>query len=287
MLYVHPTDEERRHRLSSILRDARGRISRDTRTLGTALRFPGRVGKPVSQEEVAEVIGVSRVWYAMLETGRPIRTSVALLDRICDALSLREEQRSELFELAIPEISTRMFEMRHSAILEASTQLRSSVKRLWSTSTVVEALSAAAEESSRHFSDAELVFFVHRVAQGRWDHPFIVDRGIGPQNNRFYEELASHLTPARFDEVVLYPILSEPGDVGTVHSYGATSVGDLYVSESVKHKLHRCMFLHARIRSRAGVTGGITIKHAREHEYTQADHAFLSAIASLASLALS
>jgi transcriptional regulator with XRE-family HTH domain len=287
MLYNQTADDERLRRLSNLLKDARRGIPVNTQSLGNNLRFPGRVGKRVSQEEVAEAIGVSRNWYSMLETGRPIRASVALLERICNVLTLDERQRASVFELGIPEIPTRVIELRHSAILEASTRMRSSVKRLWSTSTVEEALSAAAEESSRHFDDAELVFFVHRVAQGRWDHPFIVDRGMGPRNARFYEELAASLTPARFDEVVLYPALSEPGDVGTLDSYGATSVADLYETERAKHKLHRCMFLHARIRSRMGVIGGITIKHAREHEYSEVDRAVISAIASLTSLALS
>lgn len=287
MLHTELTDDERRRRLSELLREARRSISVDTHSLGNTLRFPGRVGKRVTQEEIAEAIGVSRVWYAMLETGQPVRASVALLERICNALGLDEQQRACVFELGIPQISARMIELRHSAILQASMQMRSSVKRLWSTSTVEEALSAAAEESSRYFEDAQLVFFVRRVAQGRWEHPFIVDRGIGARSARFYAELASSLTPDRFDEVVLYPALAEPGDVGTVDSYAATSVADLYETERAKHKLHRCMFIHARIRSRDGLTGGITVKHAREREYSEVDRAVISAIASLTSLALS
>jgi len=136
MLYTQPTDEERLRRLSTLLKDARRSIPVDAQSLGNSLRFPGRVGKPVSQEEVAEVVDVSRVWYAVLETGRPIRASAPLLERICNALMLDEQQRASVFELAIPEISTRMVEMRHSDILQASTRMRSSVKRLWSASTV-------------------------------------------------------------------------------------------------------------------------------------------------------
>lgn len=286
MLYTAPTDEERLRRLSDLLKGARRNIPANSCALGNSLRFPGRVGKAVSQEEIAEAIGVSRVWYAMLETGRPIRASVALLERLCNALMLDEQQRSSLFELGIPEIASRVNELRESAILEASARMRASAKRLWSTSSIEEALAAAAEESTAYFHDAELVFFVHRVAIGRWNHPYIVDRGLGQENASFFEDLAASLTPTRFDEVALYPALSEPGEVGTRDSFSATSVGELYEAESVKHKLDRCTFLHARIRSRAGVIGGITVKHAHEHEYSEFDRAALSAIASLTSLVM-
>lgn len=198
-----------------------------------------------------------------------------------------EQERTPGFELGVPELSLHRVELRHSAIVEASSLVRSTLSRLWSASTVEEALSGAAEGASSHFGDAALVGFVHRIAQGRWNTPFLVDRGVGARNARYYDDLVSSLTPARVDEVALYPVLPEPGDVGTLDSYGATSVAEILEAERAKHKIHCLVLLHARIRSRNGVIGGITIKHEKDHEYSEVDRAIISAIASFASLALS
>jgi transcriptional regulator with XRE-family HTH domain len=281
-----PADDERLGRFSNLLREARRRIPVDRASLGNMLRLPSRIGKPVSQEEFAEAIGVSRVWYGMLEGGRLPRVSVPLLERICDALMLDERQRADVFQLGVPEISSQFIATQHAAVLEASAQLRAVARRLWSASTVEEALVIAAEESTRHFSDAALVFFVHRIAPGRWRYPFVLDRGLGSRNGHMFEELALSLTPAGFDEIALHPALSLPGDVGTRDSFRITSVGEAYEAAAAKHRLHRSRFIHARIRSRGGVTAGITVKHASEHDYSDVERATLSAIASLTSLAL-
>lgn len=284
---VHAADDGRLCRLGTLLREARNRIPPDTASLGNMLRLPSRVGKRVSQEEIAEAIGVSRVWYALLENGRIHRPSVVLLERTCNALMLDERQREDLFQLGVPEISSRLVEFQHAAILEASARLRKTANRLWSASSVDEALAIAAEETTQHFGDAALVFFVHRVAPGQWRHPSVVDRGLGSRNRQMFEELASSLPPEGFDEVALYPALSNPGDIGTRDSFRLTSVADAYEAAVAKHKLHRSSFIHARIRSRAGDAAGITVKHASEYAYSDAQRAVISAISSITSLALS
>jgi transcriptional regulator with XRE-family HTH domain len=58
----------------------------------------------VTQEEVAECIGVSRVWYATLESQSGVRTSPALLDRLASALMLTTDERASLFNIALPEL---------------------------------------------------------------------------------------------------------------------------------------------------------------------------------------
>ena len=63
-----------------------------------------RRGRHVTQEELAEAIGVSRVWYQMLESSAKIRTSPGLLDRLSRTLMISAEERATLFELAIPEL---------------------------------------------------------------------------------------------------------------------------------------------------------------------------------------
>ena len=58
----------------------------------------------MTQEEVAESIGVSRVWYATLESQQGVRTSPALLDRLASALMLTADERTSLFNIALPEL---------------------------------------------------------------------------------------------------------------------------------------------------------------------------------------
>jgi transcriptional regulator with XRE-family HTH domain len=90
--------------LNKFLKERRFRIDPETTELGTFKRLPDRRGRPITQEELAECIGVSRTWYAMLESQTPVRTSAALLDRLASALMLSAEDRASLFNLALPEL---------------------------------------------------------------------------------------------------------------------------------------------------------------------------------------
>jgi DNA-binding XRE family transcriptional regulator len=104
-------DDERLHRFSDVLRRHRLAIPVEAKSLGDFVRLPNRIGKIVSQEEFAEAIGVSRCWYGMLEVGRPVRPSIALLERICDALMLDEPKRVQLVDLAFPSLSQSLSKM--------------------------------------------------------------------------------------------------------------------------------------------------------------------------------
>jgi hypothetical protein len=66
----------------AFLKEQRRRIPRDTLSLGPYLRLPFRRGKVVTQEELAEVIGVSRVWYSMLESGAALKSSPRVVTRL-------------------------------------------------------------------------------------------------------------------------------------------------------------------------------------------------------------
>jgi transcriptional regulator with XRE-family HTH domain len=96
-------DQERRRRLSAFLLNKRRRIDPNAPRVGTYTRRNNRIGRPLTQEEVAEALDVSRQWYAALEMGSSIRPSAALLDRIATFFKLREAERLTLFRLAIPE----------------------------------------------------------------------------------------------------------------------------------------------------------------------------------------
>ena len=96
-------ESERRLSFSNVLRDFRTAIPRDATHLGDFVRHPSRVGKAVSQEELAEALDVTRIWYGSLER-TAVRPSIALLDRLCSVLALTMAQRLLLIVLAIPEL---------------------------------------------------------------------------------------------------------------------------------------------------------------------------------------
>ena len=93
--------------LRVLLRHFRVRIDPDETALGPQARLPSRRGKSVTQEELAECIGVSRYWYGLLESERPVRVSIALLDRLARILMLSAGERAMLFALAVPELDFR------------------------------------------------------------------------------------------------------------------------------------------------------------------------------------
>jgi hypothetical protein len=138
-----------------------------------------------------------------------------------------------------------------------------------------------------HFSDAALVLSVHRIAPGRWNRPLVADGGMGRQDKLLFEDLAATLGPECFDDVALYPMLCQPGDIATRESVAAASIGAAYEAAVARQNLQRSALLHVRIRSRGGVIGGITVKHASERDYSEIELAGVATIASLTSLALS
>ena len=134
-------------RLGPLLRRCRVRIEARRTALGDFERLPVRVGKPVTQEEVAEAVGITRQWYARLERDRAPRISAALVARLADALLMVDDERALLFRLALPELRSAALTDRSSAMVEAFTSFRALVRRLWAASTESEALSIAREHA--------------------------------------------------------------------------------------------------------------------------------------------
>jgi transcriptional regulator with XRE-family HTH domain len=62
-------------------------------------RVPG-----LRREEVADLAEISPAWYTMLEKARNIRVSPRVLDRLATALRLSDEEKIELFSLAMDEL---------------------------------------------------------------------------------------------------------------------------------------------------------------------------------------
>jgi DNA-binding XRE family transcriptional regulator len=90
---------------ASFLKTRRRSIPPDSMTLGSWERLPVRRGRRVTQEEIAEAVGISRNWYRRLESGDAARASARLLDRIARALQFTPEERTNLFVLGIPELA--------------------------------------------------------------------------------------------------------------------------------------------------------------------------------------
>jgi DNA-binding XRE family transcriptional regulator len=92
-----------RSEFGAYLRMLRKRIPPETAMLGSSVRLPVRCGRRVTQEELAEVLGVSRNWYRRLESGG-VRASTKLLARLAKTFAFTSEEHTKLFLLALPEI---------------------------------------------------------------------------------------------------------------------------------------------------------------------------------------
>jgi transcriptional regulator with XRE-family HTH domain len=93
----------RRDALRSFLKECRARLSPVDVGLGSTgrRRVPG-----LRREEVAELAGISLAWYTQLETARDIRVSPRLVDRLATVLRLSDQEKIQLFSLAIDELPT-------------------------------------------------------------------------------------------------------------------------------------------------------------------------------------
>jgi transcriptional regulator with XRE-family HTH domain len=91
----------RRNALRDFLKECRARLTPgDVGVVSSGRRrVPG-----LRREEVAELAGISLAWYTQLETARDIRVSPRLLDRLAAVLRLSDQEKVELFSLAIDEL---------------------------------------------------------------------------------------------------------------------------------------------------------------------------------------
>lgn len=148
--------------MGAFLKEHRRLISRDAASLGPYPRLPVRHGKGVTQEEIAEAIGVSRVWYAMLESGAALHTSPRLLARLADALALPDDSREALFRLGVPELASRNLDALQDLSSPISA-LRSIARRVWSATSETEILTVVVEAAARTFPDSDFAGAFKRV----------------------------------------------------------------------------------------------------------------------------
>lgn len=85
--------EPREETLHRFVRERRLRLAPESHFLGASPRLATRIGKPVTQEELAEQLGISRGWYSRFEAGRPAGFSIPLLGRLSDLLLLSAPDR--------------------------------------------------------------------------------------------------------------------------------------------------------------------------------------------------
>jgi transcriptional regulator with XRE-family HTH domain len=116
--------------------------------MGPYPRVPERIGRHVTQEEFAEVIGVSREWYSRLENGMIPRASAQLVQRIALALELDDVQRLEVIGYGTNNLvaaNARLERAAREGVLESVSQLRHFIQRVALCSTFAAAAQLAVE----------------------------------------------------------------------------------------------------------------------------------------------
>jgi transcriptional regulator with XRE-family HTH domain len=159
---------EPRSELGLFLNALRRRIDRDAGALGSHVRLPARLGKRVTQEEIAEAIGVCGEWYAVLESAGEARTSTRLVERLADVLMVTPEERARLFHLVLPELGRAQLREDSRAVLDAFARLKSLMTPLWSATSVDDVLRTASEQLADWFDDGLLVHAARRRTCGVW-----------------------------------------------------------------------------------------------------------------------
>jgi transcriptional regulator with XRE-family HTH domain len=145
--------------VGSLLRRCRLRIAPGRPSLGPHLRLPLRIGRTVSQEEVAEAVGISREWYARMERGRSARPSNTTLSALADALMMTAAERATLFQNGAPELRSAFAAQTSTAVLDAIGALRRLVRGLRTATTQAEALSGVREYARTQVSPETLVTY--------------------------------------------------------------------------------------------------------------------------------
>ncbi len=273
--------------LGAFLKSMRGRVHCKSRTLGSYERLPCRRGKRVTQEETAEAAGMSRVWYAILESDAATQTSTRVLSRLADVLMLSAAERVKLFQLAIREVPA--LPQRTALpedMLDAFAWLRTTAKRLWSASTEVEALTIAAEAAADRFRDAPLMQVLVRASDGSWPTLLMLgDSHLVPRATECIERLSELLGPAGMDELRCYPQLSQPGDVYTEEEWLSKSIRDQLCPVLAEYGFDVWSFLCGRVRTRTGWIAGVHVRR-RMQRFSDTEKTELSSLTELTSLAL-
>lgn len=282
--------DKRGSELADFLKLLRRRIDPDVRVLGPHVRLPQRVGKRVTQEELAEAIEVGREWYVQLERGTA-RTlaSTGSLHRLADALMITQEERVHLFQLALPDVARLRLRDDSIAALEAFSGLRLLTKRLWAASSVEDVLTTAGEQIGDWFDGALLVSSTRRRHAELWESRFLDDKQERNTVSKVIgdvKDLLPTLASCSPDALGLYPRLAHAGDVGSPDLWPVAIQREM-LKACARRRVAGLAGLYARVRSRTGFIGGLIILHEFGYSYSASDRAVLGAFAELTSFALS
>jgi transcriptional regulator with XRE-family HTH domain len=258
------------------------RIAPESQFLGERVRLPSRVGKRVTQEEVAEYLGISRGWYARFEAGSPSGFSLPLLSRLGDLLLLTASERAELLRLARPELAP-VVPRASTAVCEALGAVRRAVKRLWSASSEDEILNIAGEEARQLVPCFDLIFARRSEAPHEAQFP-------KPGWNlaaRYAEARAFALRRFTPQQRARREAVWQRAPAGGVLSIDAYPPDVLRVFRGALHEHGMAAYspvsVHMRGSSGSALVGGTSM---RPHDVTKLERSMLSTIADITSLVL-
>ena len=277
--------------LGAYLQTLRLRIHRASPALGPYERLPSRRGKRVTQEEIADAAGVSRVWYATLESDAAIRTSTRVLSRLADALMLSTDERVRIFQLAFPELVRFATQGPSPVVSPASTDLyealidvRRTVKRLWRATSEAEIVRAVGEEARRLLPHFELIF-ARRIIVPQ-DDALLPHRGC-ESGARLAVARADALRRISLEQHALHDALWQRVPAGDLLSSGAYPPDILRLARLMLHE-HGIAWVpphsaHIRGPSGSAHVGGMST---RPYDLTDLERTTLGTIADFASLAM-
>jgi transcriptional regulator with XRE-family HTH domain len=279
-------EEQGEERLGVLLRRCRERVRAERASLGPYLRLTKRIGKAVTQEEVAESVGISREWYTKMECDRPVRVSARVLSRIADALMMDPPERAALFRLAVPELRSTSLMDRTTAILDTLGSLRHLMRRLWAATSEAEALRLVREHGTTMLSSDAMVTFT-RLGEGRWDRAVTGDDD-DDRGERFHALIGVRCCATVIDDLQCYTLMAQPGELITAAERNARfpEIGAEAQRALDAARYPDATMAMAHIRSRRGLVARIQVLHHTGHPYSELERAQLSALANLTSLAL-
>ena len=154
-------------KLGAFLRRRRLAIDHNSTCVGTLTRLPQRIGKPVTQEELAGFLGISREWYSLLENGSIDCVSRQLVDGIARLFSIPHAALYALCDKSGLE----------NATVEAFSELRSFMKMVSNAASFVEGAALATEALQRIVNADCATISTVRTGNGR-----LVGYATGPQS---------------------------------------------------------------------------------------------------------
>ncbi len=274
-------------RLSTLLKQCRLRISVNGVSLGDFSRLPSRIGKRVTQEEIAEAASITRQWYAKIENGAMMRISPSVLSRIADALMMTPSERAALFEIALPELGSAAQVQHANDVFHAVGSVQRFTRRLWAASSELEALEVVSEFAMTELF-ADVIVTHTRIAPGRWTLAGTGKRYDFDLFTKAEAAVVERWGDAAIDDLLCFNKRILPAEVLTM-----CERDERFPSLAMKRRpaLEVLGWPHlssamASIETDTGFVARLCLAHTSAHVYSQLEREQLATLAELASLAL-